>query len=391
MQPSTHTAGAVQRAVDQAKMFHDLISHINPNLRNWLVDPVEPDSDDRPRADEDQDLVHHAGEGRRPVGAGHGLHGRVARRVGWTVAGPRRSAPARRDEDAGGVRRAGPLDDQLLLLRPVHVRRLAEEHLGGLHQRLRQRRVRMDREPRSAAVAPISIASTPSAISSPASVPTMPTPRMRSVSGSMTSLVTPSDAVDRRWRGRRPPTGSARPRPAASLSASASVRPAQAIFGIGEDHRGNRRWLEHDLVAGDHVDRHARLVRGLVRQHRLAGHVADGEDGRVGGAALGVDLDEALWRRPSRWCVSRPAVFEFGRGRRDEHAVEDLGAPAAPRPRTSRDPALGRGHAGDLGREHHLANVFSSAGPAARTRSRSAPGSRPGVISTTVTFVPSAA
>ena len=46
------------------------------------------------------------------------------------------------------------------------------------------------------------------------------------------------------------------------------------------------------LVAGDRLDRHARLVRCLVRQHRLAGHVADGEDQGFSGAPLPVGLDE---------------------------------------------------------------------------------------------------
>ena len=44
----------------------------------------------------------------------------------------------------------------------------------------------------SLAKAAISIASTPSEINSPAPDPTMPTPRTRSVAGSMTSLVKPS-------------------------------------------------------------------------------------------------------------------------------------------------------------------------------------------------------
>jgi hypothetical protein len=45
---------------------------------------------------------------------------------------------------------------------------MAVEDLGGLHDRLRQRRVRMDGQAEVEASAPISTASTPSAISSPA-------------------------------------------------------------------------------------------------------------------------------------------------------------------------------------------------------------------------------
>ena len=106
----------------------------------------------------------------------------------------------------------------------------------------------------------------------------MPTPRMRSVFGSMTSLVMPST---RSMAMARP---DAAPREPGDLDLEALLlglglgQPGPGDLGIGEDHRRNRRRLEHRLVAGDRLDRHARFVRRLVREHRLAGHVADGED-----------------------------------------------------------------------------------------------------------------
>jgi hypothetical protein len=47
------------------------------------------------------------------------------------------------------------------------------------------------------------------------------------------------------------------------------------------------------LVAGDDLGHHLALRHGAVRQHRLAGDVADGIDAAHRGAALVVDLDEA--------------------------------------------------------------------------------------------------
>jgi hypothetical protein len=46
-------------------------------------------------------------------------------------------------------------------------------------------------------------------------------------------------------------------------------------------------------LTGNHFSSHMRLVHGLVRQHGLAHHVANGEDVGDVGAHLDVDVDEA--------------------------------------------------------------------------------------------------
>ena len=75
-------------------------------------------------------------------------------------------------------------------------------------------------------------------------------------------------------------------------------------------------------------DRDFALVRRLVREHRLAGHVADRQDVRVGRALLLVGDDEAfssistsVFSRPKPRAV-RPAAD------RDQHAAEALGCGA---------------------------------------------------------------
>ena len=65
-----------------------------------------------------------------------------------------------------------------------------------------------------------------------------------------------------------------------------------------------------DVLAEDRLDRDAAFVRRLVREHRLAGDVADRVERRLGRAAARVDLDEPalidfdlrlVEARPSRW------------------------------------------------------------------------------------------
>ena len=165
---------------------------------------------------------------------------------------------------------------------------------------------------RSVATAAISIASMPSAIISPAPAPTMPTPSTRSVFGSKRILVRPSVR----------PIDVARPEaPHGNFCdlvgdlVALGLRLGQAApgqLGIGEDHRRNRARLVGHLVAGDGLDGNLGFVGGLVRQHRLAGDVADGVERRLGGPALRVDDDEALLvdldaRRSS------PGTLPFGR------------------------------------------------------------------------------
>src|SRR5450755_323321 len=65
-------------------------------------------------------------------------------------------------------------------------------------------------------------------------------------------------------------------------------------FGIGEDDGGNRVRLESDFVSGDGFDGATALVHCFVGQHRFAGYVTDGVNGRFRGLALLVDFDETL-------------------------------------------------------------------------------------------------
>src|SRR5690606_21296556 len=66
-------------------------------------------------------------------------------------------------------------------------------------------------------------------------------------------------------------------------------------LGVGEDHRRDAgRIVRRAGVAGDRRRRDQALVAALVREHRLAGAVADRPDARHAGLAALVDGDEAL-------------------------------------------------------------------------------------------------
>src|SRR3954466_6172949 len=113
----------------------------------------------------------------------------------------------------------------------------------------------------SSAVAPISIASVPSAISSPAPEPTIPTPSTRAVFLSTTSLVRPSgrstviarlNAPHGNFGTRTPPPVQWRPLgvpPFPLCLRLGQTRPRD--LRIGEDDGGNRERLEHRLMALD--------------------------------------------------------------------------------------------------------------------------------------------
>jgi hypothetical protein len=63
-------------------------------------------------------------------------------------------------------------------------------------------------------------------------------------------------------------------------------------LGIGEADRGDRRVVEGPATSGNDLGHHLALRHGAVRQHRLAGQVADRPDiAHRGGAAL-VNADE---------------------------------------------------------------------------------------------------
>ena len=61
---------------------------------------------------------------------------------------------------------------------------------------------------------------------------------------------------------------------------------------IGEHDCRNRARLEYRRLAVNGLDGHASFVRRLVRQHRIAGDVADRKDRRLSGASLPVNLGE---------------------------------------------------------------------------------------------------
>ena len=72
-------------------------------------------------------------------------------------------------------------------------------------------------------------------------------------------------------------------------------------LGVGVGHAGDHAGIESrarqigaaQQFARHHLGRHVRLVHRLVRQHRLADHVADGEDVGHVAAHLRIDFDEA--------------------------------------------------------------------------------------------------
>ena len=79
--------------------------------------------------------------------------------------------------------------------------------------------------------------------------------------------------------------------PPAAL-ASSGDRPAVTISGSVKQTAGMARLSQARLLAGDDLGHHLALRHGPMRQHRLAGDVADGVDAAHRGAALVVDPDE---------------------------------------------------------------------------------------------------
>ena len=144
----------------------------------------------------------------------------------------------------------------------------------------------------------------------------MPQPRTRCVCGIDDPLGQPFGAAD----GLRPAAGG--PGKLGHLDRAALAlglgfgQPGPGDFRIGEDDGGNRLRLERGRLAGQRLDGHFAFVGRLVGQHRLAGHVADGQDVRIGRAALAIDDDEALRRRLGPWCSPAPARRCSAAGRR---------------------------------------------------------------------------
>ena len=138
--------------------------------------------------------------------------------------------------------------------------------------------------PMSSMSAPISSASTASAISSPAFTPTMPAPRMRRdvrieqhLGGAFGTAYRAGAA------GSDPREGSLLVGDALGLCLRfGQTHPRHFGIGVGDGRNGQR--FEEGLVSGDVLRRDLAFMHCLVRQHRVAHDVADGEDVRHVGA-----------------------------------------------------------------------------------------------------------
>ena len=159
------------------------------------------------------------------------------------------------------------------------------------------------------------MASTPSAISSPAPGRRCRRRARARSSGSMMSLVTPSVRSDRDGAARRGPretcaTATSRP----CFCASVSVSPHQAISGSVKTTAGIASGSNATL-ARRQSPRPRRALRATPCAPASARRRRRRSRRSIGSAVRrrAVDLDEAALRRPSRACLSRPGTAEFGR------------------------------------------------------------------------------
>ena len=137
------------------------------------------------------------------------------------------------------------------------------------------------------------MASAASAMRSPALGPTMPQPMIRSVALVEQHLGDALVAAERqRAAGRRPREHALAVLDARGLGLVLGD-PDPGDLGVGVGHRRDHRGVEEARHAGRDLGGDLALVHRLVRQHRLADDVADGEDVRHVGALLLVDRDEA--------------------------------------------------------------------------------------------------
>ena len=157
------------------------------------------------------------------------------------------------------------------------------------------------------------MASTPSAISSPAPEPDDADAEHALRAGLDHELRQSVGAIERHRAAR------CAPRELRDLDADGlcffacfSVRPHQAISGSVKTTAGIAAGSKTTSLAVNGFDRDAALMRRLVREHRLARDVADREDRRFGGLQPRVDLDEAARVRPSTFVFSSPGIAEFG-------------------------------------------------------------------------------
>ena len=165
----------------------------------------------------------------------------------------------------------------------------------------------------SRATAAVSTASVPSAISSPAPAPTIPTPNTRSVFGSNEDLRQALGARDRLSPARGGPGKAGDLDFAVRVLRLGLGQSAPGDFGIGEDDGGNRQVVERGRLTRQRLDGHVRLARRLVGEHRFAGDVSDGQNVGIGRASLWIDFDEALLVDFAPVVFSSPRSRLFGR------------------------------------------------------------------------------
>ncbi len=100
--------------------------------------------------------------------------------------------------------------------------------------------------------------------------------------------------------------------------------PGPGNFRISKDHRRNRIGFECNFVPRNRFDRSPALMHRLVRQHRLAGHVANRVDGGIGRLPLLVDFDEPLSVDFDLCFVESGDLGIRPPAHRHQHAVEHL-------------------------------------------------------------------
>ena len=185
---------------------------------------------------------------------------------------------------------------------------------------------------RSVAFAPISIASTPSAISSPAPGPTRPTPSMRSRLGIENQLGQAVGAIERDRRGPTRPTGTSRPSPVRLVllrlrlgqAAQASSGSVKTTAGIA---RGANATFSPAITSTATRPSCDALCASIGSPTTSPIAKIDGSCG----APLLVDHDEAALDRPARACVSRPGMLRVRAGGRPTRARDRRAAPSGRR------------------------------------------------------------
>ena len=93
--------------------------------------------------------------------------------------------------------------------------------------------------------------------------------------------------------------------------AAVSVRPHQAISGVGENHCRDGPGLEHRLASRDRLGRNIRFTVSLVSQHRLPGDIADRENMRLGGSLLPVNYNKTFTIKLNS-CFFKAQAFSIG-------------------------------------------------------------------------------